>query len=89
IDARVVVEAVDQDETETGVRCLVEVRVESIMHPTMPEDILEPAQEGAVEVTYETLRDLVQRFHDHIQAIPVHRIQVIEGVQREQGRRIV
>nr|GEV59681.1 hypothetical protein [Tanacetum cinerariifolium] len=65
------------------------VRVESIMHPTMPEDILEPAQEGAVEVTYETLRDLVQRFHDHIQAIPVHRIQVIEGVQREQGRRIV
>nr|GEY22926.1 reverse transcriptase domain-containing protein [Tanacetum cinerariifolium] len=45
--------------------------------------------EGAVEVTYETLGDLVQRFHDHTQAIPVHRIQVIEGVQRKQGHRIV
>ncbi|GJV82264.1 hypothetical protein Tco_1518134, partial [Tanacetum coccineum] len=63
IDARVVVESVDQDETET-------------------EDIPEPAQEEVVKVTYETLRYLVQRFHDHTQAIPVHRIQVIEGVQR-------
>ncbi|GKE84069.1 hypothetical protein Tco_1557811, partial [Tanacetum coccineum] len=45
--------------------------------------------EGAVEVTYETLGDSVQRFHDHTQAIPVHRIQAIEGVQREQGHRIV
>ncbi|GKE85792.1 hypothetical protein Tco_1559534 [Tanacetum coccineum] len=67
IDARVVVEAVDRDETETGMRGL----------------------EGAVEVMYETLGDLVQRFHDHTQAIPVHRIQAIEGVQREQGHRIV
>ncbi|GKD06570.1 hypothetical protein Tco_1181544, partial [Tanacetum coccineum] len=55
----------------------------------MPEDIPEPAQEGAVEATYETLGDLVQRFLDHTQAIPVHRIQAIEGVQREQGHRIV
>ncbi|GJZ97081.1 hypothetical protein Tco_0669415 [Tanacetum coccineum] len=60
-----------------------------VTHPVMPEDTPEPAQEGAVEVTYDTLGDLVQRFHDHTQAILVHRIQVIEGVQREQGRRIV
>nr|GEX18519.1 putative reverse transcriptase domain-containing protein [Tanacetum cinerariifolium] len=71
---------------EVGLR---ETRVERVTHPAMPEDILEPAQEGAVEVTYETLGDLVKRFHDHTQAIPVHRIQVIEGVQREQGHRIV
>ncbi|GJU40780.1 reverse transcriptase domain-containing protein, partial [Tanacetum coccineum] len=89
IDARVVVEAVDRDKTKTGVRGLVEVRVERVTHLVMPEDIPEPAQEGAVEVTYETLGDLVQRFHDHTQAIPVHRIQAIEGVQREQGHRIV
>ncbi|GJU33647.1 hypothetical protein Tco_1182001 [Tanacetum coccineum] len=69
IDARVVVESIDREETETGVRGPVEV--------------------GAVEATYETLGDLVQRFHDHTQAIPVHRIQAIEGVQREQGHRIV
>nr|GEV39783.1 retrovirus-related Pol polyprotein from transposon TNT 1-94 [Tanacetum cinerariifolium] len=63
INARFVVEAVDRDEIEMGVRGPVEVRVERITHPVMPKDILEPAQEGAVEV--------------------------IEGVQREQGHRIV
>ncbi|GKE26719.1 hypothetical protein Tco_1442103 [Tanacetum coccineum] len=89
IDARVVVEDVDRDETETGVRGPVEVRVEWVTHPAMLEDILKPAQEGAVEVTFETLGDLVQRFHDHTQAIPIHCIQAIEGVQREQGHRIV
>ncbi|GJT00467.1 reverse transcriptase domain-containing protein [Tanacetum coccineum] len=63
IDARVVVEAVDREERETGARGPVEVRVERVTHPAMPEDTPEPAQEGAVEV--------------------------IEGVQREQGHRIV
>ncbi|GJT52435.1 hypothetical protein Tco_0978592, partial [Tanacetum coccineum] len=58
IEARVVVEADDRDETKTGVRGPVEVRVE-------------------------------RRFHDHTQAIPVHRIHAIEGVQREQGHRTV
>ncbi|GKC40461.1 hypothetical protein Tco_1052845 [Tanacetum coccineum] len=59
IDARVVVEAVDREESETA---------------------------GS---TYETLEDLVHRFYDHTEAILVHHIQVIEGVQREQGHRIV
>nr|GFD42028.1 hypothetical protein [Tanacetum cinerariifolium] len=31
-----------------------------VVHPAMPEDIPEPAQEGAAEVTYEILGDLVQ-----------------------------
>ncbi|GKE05472.1 putative reverse transcriptase domain-containing protein, partial [Tanacetum coccineum] len=88
-DARVVVEAIDRDETETGMRGPVEVRVERVTHPVMPEDIPEPAQEGAVKVTYETLGDLVQRFHDHTQAILVHCIQAIKEVQREQGHRII
>ncbi|GJT16001.1 hypothetical protein Tco_0874707, partial [Tanacetum coccineum] len=61
IDARVVVEAIDRDETEMGVRGPVEIRVERVTHPLMPEDIPEPAHEGSVEVTYETLGDLVQR----------------------------
>ncbi|GJX08632.1 hypothetical protein Tco_0196564, partial [Tanacetum coccineum] len=45
--------------------------------------------EGAVEVTYETLGDLVQRFHDHTGEILVHHIQVIESVQKDQGHRII
>ncbi|GJY42049.1 hypothetical protein Tco_0429319 [Tanacetum coccineum] len=80
IDARVVVEAVDRVESETGARGPVEVRVDTVTHHAMPEDILEPAQEGAVEVMYETLGDWVQRFHDHTEAISVHRIQ--RGITR-------
>nr|GEY68690.1 reverse transcriptase domain-containing protein [Tanacetum cinerariifolium] len=64
-----------------------ETRVERVTHHAMLEDIPEPAQEGAAKVTYETLGDLVQRFHDHTQAITVHRIQAIEGVQREKEHR--
>ncbi|GJY23644.1 putative reverse transcriptase domain-containing protein [Tanacetum coccineum] len=59
IDARVVVEAIDQEEIETGVRGSVEVRVDRVTHPVVADDILEPTQEGAVEVTYETLGDLI------------------------------
>ncbi|GJW07145.1 hypothetical protein Tco_1569568 [Tanacetum coccineum] len=43
IDARVVVEIVDREEIETGTRGPVEVRVERVMHPAVPDDILEPA----------------------------------------------
>ncbi|GKE94598.1 hypothetical protein Tco_1579453, partial [Tanacetum coccineum] len=50
IDTRVVVEAIDREESETGTRGPVEVRVERVTHLAMPEDILEPAQKGAVEV---------------------------------------
>nr|GEV57858.1 hypothetical protein [Tanacetum cinerariifolium] len=89
-DARVVVEAVYREESKTGTRGLVKVRVERVMLLMMPEDTPEPAQEKRViECAYETLGSLVQRFHDHTEAIPVYRIQVIKGVQREQGRRIV
>ncbi|GJT05599.1 hypothetical protein Tco_0840061 [Tanacetum coccineum] len=49
IDARVVVEAVDRNKTETDVRGLVEVRVKSVTHLAMPEEIPKSSQEGAVE----------------------------------------
>nr|GEW86576.1 RNA-directed DNA polymerase [Tanacetum cinerariifolium] len=60
IDARVVVEAVDREEIETGARGPVNVRVDRVTHPVIV--ILEPAQEeGPVKVTYAILGDLVQR----------------------------
>nr|GEX58789.1 reverse transcriptase domain-containing protein [Tanacetum cinerariifolium] len=81
-DARVVVEAVDRDEVETGTKGPVEVRVDRVTHPVTVDDIPEPAQEGgAVEVTYDTLRDLVQRFYDHNVKIHVYRVQAIEGAR--------
>ncbi|GJW76827.1 hypothetical protein Tco_0138509 [Tanacetum coccineum] len=76
IDARVVVEAVDQKETEASIRGPVEVKVDRVTHPVVTDDIPEPAQEGAVEVIYEILGDLVQRFHDHTEEISVRRVQL-------------
>nr|GFD00410.1 hypothetical protein [Tanacetum cinerariifolium] len=58
IDVRVVVETIDLDEDETGVRGLVKVRVDRVTHPVVSDDIPELTQEGAVEVTYKTLGDL-------------------------------
>nr|GEZ23975.1 hypothetical protein [Tanacetum cinerariifolium] len=73
-------------EVETGVKGLVEVRVDRVTHPVIADDIPKPAQEeGAVEVTYDTLGDLVQRFHDHTIEIPVHRVQAIEGLRLVPG----
>ncbi|GKC59902.1 hypothetical protein Tco_1087500, partial [Tanacetum coccineum] len=69
INARVVVEAVDRGESETGARGLVKVRVKRVTHPAMPEDIPEPPQEGAVEVKYATLGDLVQRVESAVTSL--------------------
>nr|GEV90410.1 hypothetical protein [Tanacetum cinerariifolium] len=75
IDAKVVVDAVDKDEFGTDVRGPIEVRVDRVTYPVTADDIPEPAQyEGAIEVTYKTLGDLVQRFHDHTVEIPVHHV---------------
>ncbi|GJV78392.1 hypothetical protein Tco_1509976 [Tanacetum coccineum] len=73
-------------EIETGVRGPVEVKFDRVTHPVIADDIPEPTQEGAVEVTYETLRDLVQRFHDHTKEIPVHRVQAIESLEWDNMR---
>ncbi|GKF19374.1 hypothetical protein Tco_0068012, partial [Tanacetum coccineum] len=75
INARVVVETVAREEVEIGTRGPVEVRVDRVTHPAVPDDVPDPAQkEGVVEVTYETLGDLVQRFHDHTVKILIHRV---------------
>ncbi|GJR39750.1 hypothetical protein Tco_1215434 [Tanacetum coccineum] len=64
IDARVLVKTVDQEESETGARGLVKVRVERVTHPAMPEDTPEPAQEErAIEYTYKTLGSLREQEH--------------------------
>ncbi|GKB21163.1 hypothetical protein Tco_0855086 [Tanacetum coccineum] len=90
VDVRVVVKTVAREEVETSTRGTVEVREDRVTHPMVSDDIPKLAQEeGAIEVTYETLGSLVQRFHDHTMEIPVHRVQVIEGIQRDQGHRIV
>ncbi|GJW03183.1 putative reverse transcriptase domain-containing protein [Tanacetum coccineum] len=55
------IEAIDREEIKTGVRGPVEVRVDRVTRLVVADDIPKPAQEGSIEVTYETLGDLVQR----------------------------
>ncbi|GJT27724.1 hypothetical protein Tco_0907999 [Tanacetum coccineum] len=61
----------------------VEVKVDPRVGPVINDDVHESIIEdvpdhvtanGAIEVTYETLGDLVQRFHDHTVEIPWYRI---------------
>ncbi|GKE61525.1 hypothetical protein Tco_1511892, partial [Tanacetum coccineum] len=89
VNVRVEAVSVSRDDVKTGTRDPIVVSDDGDTPPMVPEVILEPAREGATRGTYETLGCLVQRFHDHTQAILVHRIQVIKGVQREQGHRII
>ncbi|GJT68142.1 hypothetical protein Tco_1019622 [Tanacetum coccineum] len=95
---RVVVETAAEEEVESNARGRVEVKVDPRVKSIVDDGVREPVREdvpdhvtadGTVEVTYEKLGDLVQRFHDHTIEIPVHWIQVIESVQRFQGHRIV
>ncbi|GKF23111.1 hypothetical protein Tco_0075433, partial [Tanacetum coccineum] len=94
----VVFETAVEEEAESSARGTVEVEVDPRVGLVIDEDVRKSVREdvpdhvtadGAVEVTYETLGDLVKIFHDHTMEIPAHRIQVIESVQRDWGHRIV
>ncbi|GKD34842.1 hypothetical protein Tco_1250351 [Tanacetum coccineum] len=90
VDVRVEAVTAARDDVETSARDPIMVSDDGDTPHVVPEVIPEPAQEErAMEGTHETLGDLVQRFHDHTEAILVHRIQVIKGFQREQGHRII
>ncbi|GJR46824.1 hypothetical protein Tco_1314927 [Tanacetum coccineum] len=98
MDVRVVVKTAAEEEVKPSVRGTVDVEVDLRVGPVIDDDARESVREDvpdhvtvdeAVEVTYETLRGLVQRFHNHTMKIPAHRIQVIECVQRDLGHRIV
>ncbi|GJS64304.1 reverse transcriptase domain-containing protein [Tanacetum coccineum] len=90
IDVRVEAVTVARDEVEMSVRGTIMVSNGIVTHLVVPDDIPEPAQEErAVKFTYETLGDLVQRFHDHTMEILVHRVLAIESIQRDHGHRII
>ncbi|GJV68493.1 putative reverse transcriptase domain-containing protein [Tanacetum coccineum] len=55
IDARVIVEAVDRKESETGARGPVEVRVDRFTHPVVADDFLSLFQEDVSRVLKGTL----------------------------------
>ncbi|GJR36460.1 hypothetical protein Tco_1212144 [Tanacetum coccineum] len=89
VDVRVEAVTIARDDVETSTRDPIVVSEDGDTPSVVLDVIPEPAQEGAVEGTYKTLGDLVQRFHDHTVTIPVHHVQAIESIQGDQGHRIV
>ncbi|GJY00506.1 retrovirus-related pol polyprotein from transposon TNT 1-94, partial [Tanacetum coccineum] len=83
---------VEVDPRETSLRDDVIIRGSD--EPHLEQDI-DPEIQAEIDecIAYaDALRDrglMLELFHDHTEAIPVHRIQVIEGFQREHGHRIV
>ncbi|GJW33802.1 hypothetical protein Tco_0053834, partial [Tanacetum coccineum] len=64
IDARVVIKTVAREEVEMSAMSTVEVKVYRVTHPVVSDDIPKPAQEeGAIEITYEMLGDLIDQGH--------------------------
>ncbi|GKE22981.1 putative reverse transcriptase domain-containing protein, partial [Tanacetum coccineum] len=78
VDVKVEAMIVARDEVETSAKGTVMVSDDGDTPPVVPDDIPEPAQEGAVEGTYQTLGDLVQRFHDHTGTMLLERIHELE-----------
>ncbi|GKF17842.1 hypothetical protein Tco_0062760, partial [Tanacetum coccineum] len=81
MDDRDVVETTAVEEVESSTRGAVEVEVDPRVRPVIEDDVRESIREdvpdhviadGAVEVTYEILGDLVQRFYNHAVEISVH-----------------
>ncbi|GKF00410.1 hypothetical protein Tco_0023760 [Tanacetum coccineum] len=58
----------------------VDPRVRPIIVEDVPKHV---TADGAVEITYEPLGDLIRRFHDHAEEIPVGRIADIETAHRQ------
>ncbi|GKB38497.1 hypothetical protein Tco_0883439, partial [Tanacetum coccineum] len=97
-DVRVEVETAAEEEAESSVRGTIEIEVDGVTHPVVPEDIVEPVREdfpefvsadGSLEVMQRGLDVVMQELYDHMVEISVHRVRVIESVQRDHGHRIV
>ncbi|GJR63563.1 hypothetical protein Tco_1505725 [Tanacetum coccineum] len=74
----------EEIEAEASSGGTVEIEVDPRVGPIVVEDVPEHVTaDGAVEITYDPLGDLIQRFHDHTKEIPVSRITDIETSQRQ------
>ncbi|GJW25752.1 putative reverse transcriptase domain-containing protein [Tanacetum coccineum] len=81
-NVRDVVETTAAEEVKSSMRGTIEFKVNPRVRPVVDDDMCESVREDvpyhvitdeAVKVTYETLRDLVQRFHDHTRSSALER----------------
>nr|GEV26394.1 putative reverse transcriptase domain-containing protein [Tanacetum cinerariifolium] len=87
-----------KEEAESSTRGTIEIRVDRVTHPVVLDDTAELVREDSpelvsadrsLEVMQRVLDVVMQELYDHMVEIPVHRVKVIESVQRDQGHRIV
>ncbi|GJR58486.1 putative reverse transcriptase domain-containing protein [Tanacetum coccineum] len=87
-----------EEEAKSSARGTIEIGVDRVTHPVVSDDIAEPVREdlielvsanGSLKVIQRGLDVVIQELYDHMIEIPVHKVRVIESVQRDQGYRIV
>ncbi|GKF31365.1 hypothetical protein Tco_0101163, partial [Tanacetum coccineum] len=97
-DARVKVRTIAEEEAESSVRGMIKIRVDRVTHLFVSVDIDEHVREdfpklvsvdGSLEVMQRGLDVVMQELYDHMVEILVHRVRVIESVERDQGHSIV
>ncbi|GJW61106.1 putative reverse transcriptase domain-containing protein [Tanacetum coccineum] len=87
VDVRVEAVTVARDDVETSVRDPIVVSDDGDTPPVVPEVIPEPTQEErAVEGTYKTLEDLVQRDNKRLRGTASVESQRVDRLQRDMSR---
>ncbi|GJX00512.1 hypothetical protein Tco_0184425 [Tanacetum coccineum] len=98
MDVRVKIRTIAEEEAESSMRGMIEIGVDRVTHLVISVDIDEHIKEdfpelvsvdGSLEVMQRGLDVVMQELYDHMVEILVHRVRVIESVERDQGHRIV
>ncbi|GJW86061.1 hypothetical protein Tco_0159206 [Tanacetum coccineum] len=91
-DVRVKVRTAAEEEADFSARGMIEIVVDRVTHLVVSDDAAEPVREdypdlvsadGSLEVMQRGLDVVMQELYDHMVEIPVHRVRVIESVQRD------
>ncbi|GJZ72791.1 reverse transcriptase domain-containing protein [Tanacetum coccineum] len=97
-DVRVKIRTAAEEEAKSSARGTIEIGVDRLTHPVVSDDTAEAVRENfpelvsadeSLEVMQRGLDMVMQELYDHMVEIPVHRVRVIESVQRDQGHRIM
>ncbi|GKE17540.1 hypothetical protein Tco_1425117 [Tanacetum coccineum] len=93
MDVRVEIGTAVKEEAESSARGTIEIRVDRVTHLVVLDDTAEPvgddsselvSTDGSLEVMQRGLDVVIQELYDHMVEILVHRVRVIESVQRDQ-----
>ncbi|GKB27598.1 hypothetical protein Tco_0866999 [Tanacetum coccineum] len=91
-NVRVEVGTTAEEEDDSSVRGTIEIRVDRVTHLVVLDDTAEPVREdspelvstdGSLEVMQRGLDMVMQELYDHMVEITIHRVRVIESVQRD------